>query len=125
LRAFIFLKNRFKILYQCPPLLHTCKACACMLYYIQLDIRLWPRWPYTRWGRFQPDYIDVGHGVESTHDATWKNKRTEWAEAMWDQRSRHHLRRRRTPLPLMMNRLCTDTSFVVARVVMMTCLRTT
>jgi hypothetical protein len=35
----------------------------------------------------QPDDIDVGHGVESTNNAAWKNNMMEWEEAMWEDRS--------------------------------------
>ena len=33
-----------------------------------------------------PDTDDIGHGVEAGDQEAWKNKRQEWADAMWNAR---------------------------------------
>ncbi|XBI51080.1 hypothetical protein VPH35_033652 [Triticum aestivum] len=85
-RAFGALKNRFKILDQKPfhpystqvKLVLTC----CILHNWILQWGFDEHMPEEE--EVEPDdVVSSDHGVEAFDNDTWKNKRLEWAEAMW------------------------------------------
>jgi hypothetical protein len=87
-RAFVALKNRFKILDQKPFHPYATKvklvlACCILHNWIfewGLDNLVPAEEDTTVHG------IDEGHGVEQSDNETWKTKRMEWAQSMWDAR---------------------------------------
>ena len=85
-RAFGALKNRFKILDQKPfhPYSTQVKlvlAC-CILHNWILQWGFDEHVPEEE--EVEPDdVVSSGHGVEAFDNDAWKNKRLEWAEAMW------------------------------------------
>ncbi|SPT18142.1 unnamed protein product [Triticum aestivum] len=85
-RAFGALKNRFKILYQKSfhpystqvKLVLTC----CILHNWILQWGFDEHVPEEE--EVEPgDVVSSSHGVEAFDNDAWKNKRLEWAEAMW------------------------------------------
>uniref|UniRef100_A0A8I6YAN4 DDE Tnp4 domain-containing protein n=1 Tax=Hordeum vulgare subsp. vulgare TaxID=112509 RepID=A0A8I6YAN4_HORVV len=88
-RAFGALKNRFKILDQkpfhpCPTQVKLFLACCIMhnrILQSGVDEFLPEEEDVTR-----DEVINYGHGVEAFNNKVWKNKRLEWAQAMWDNR---------------------------------------
>ncbi|KAM3334201.1 hypothetical protein ACQJBY_028945 [Aegilops geniculata] len=85
-RAFGALKNRFKILDQKPfhPYSTQVKlvlAC-CILHNWILQWGFDEHVPEKEEVELD-DVVSSGHGVEAFDNDAWKNKRLEWAEAMW------------------------------------------
>jgi hypothetical protein len=87
-RAFAALENRFNILdqklfYTFSTQVKLVLAC-CILHnwIIGWGVVLF----FPKENEVHPDEVDVGHGVAATDNAAWKNKRQEWAGAMWADR---------------------------------------
>nr|XP_020187954.1 protein ALP1-like [Aegilops tauschii subsp. strangulata] len=85
-RAFGALKNRFKILDQKPFHPHSTQVklvlACCILHNWILQWGFDEHVPEEE--EVEPDdVVSSGHGVEAFDNDAWKNKRLEWAEAMW------------------------------------------
>ncbi|XP_071674302.1 uncharacterized protein [Lolium perenne] len=85
-RAFAALKNRFKVIDQKP--FHTFDTQVNLV----LACCILHNW-ILGWGKdefFEEvitfDEVETGHGVEAGDNDTWKVKRQEWADAMWEAR---------------------------------------
>jgi hypothetical protein len=88
-RAFVALKNRFKILDQKPfhtfPTQVKLVLACCILHNWILG---WGEDEYVpNVDDVTPDGDDSGHGVEQGDIQAWKNKRNAWAQAMWAHRT--------------------------------------
>ncbi|KAK1579412.1 hypothetical protein QYE76_017645 [Lolium multiflorum] len=85
-RAFAALKNRFKVLDQKP--FHTFDTQVKLV----LACCILHNW-ILGWGEddfleevVTFDEVETGHGVEAGDNDAWKEKRQEWADAMWEAR---------------------------------------
>ncbi|KAM0881207.1 hypothetical protein ACQ4PT_033092 [Festuca glaucescens] len=87
-RPFAALKNRFKILDQKPFYTFSTQVkivlACCILHNLILGWGLDEFFPEEN--AVTPDEVDASHGVSATDNVFWRNKRQEWADAMWANR---------------------------------------